>query len=803
MPHGPGMARNGQRLEFATFGAMAAHLDRWAERHLVDAAGWEDSLLVTRDWLDYSARNQALLASYGVSGPVAGRATWRLVPSTTDGRNCDTRTDEHGWPIRVAVTTEGSEPDPYLGGHRPTRAAVERWEWEPVFEVAQLARRPATDALTPVELPAALTGPGGADVFAAAVRKTAGATIRGPLPRTKDPDRLLVEATGRLRRSSKRPALDPDLKQQVAWLVADRVGRANPDRPPSFDPSGLAPRERWERLLDVLDPARKLTAALGVSLGVDLTASPLPRMQIVDDRVVPAGRRHRLPAASLEQLPVGRWVTVGPYTAAEWAARGEQASGAGAFLRLNKTAYLVAVETGDGAAWRLEDVASRTGHGLLATGSARNLDDARAAAVTAMRDRYPALTAPTADTAPAPAGTAGGWEQMPRAGKVAAAEICHLTDQITLYALPAPGGRWQPAIHTPTTTGLELLALQPGLDAARTHAESAGRRLARAGMVADPATTDQTIAAFAADPAYSRAELARLLEPRLEPGDASRLATAPAAELVELLGAAGVSPATTVAVLDAEHLDPAEAARVLPMAGVPMPDAIRVLHERWGQPRETAAELLGATAVEMRTAGCTAAEIMAVRTRDVLRTLPDDPHVWSLAAGAMADGGHSFSTIVSHLVAHAPTPDAFAAGIATVADGPDALVAVAAQRAQPDQLAAASEVLSLSPADTAQLLVGVADDRTVLDTLTVRCDGDRVQAADLADGAGMAETAIDAWRNPTPVATVTPIRAGLDLDTSALLDALPTPGPSRETDPLAPLDALVGGIEPSTMEPAP
>ena len=64
----------------------------------------------------------------------------------------------------------------------------------------------------------------------------------------------------------------------------------------------------------MLEPARKLTAALGVATGVDLTASPLPRMEIVDDRVVPAGRRHRLPAASLEQLPVGRWVTVGPYT---------------------------------------------------------------------------------------------------------------------------------------------------------------------------------------------------------------------------------------------------------------------------------------------------------------------------------------------------------------------------------------------------------------------------------------------------------------------------------------------------------
>lgn len=795
------MARNGQRLEFATFGAMAAHLDRWAEAGLADPAGWQDALVVSREWLDYSARNQVLLASYGVSGPVAGRETWRLVPSTTEGRGCDVRSGEHGWPVRVPVTTGGTEPDPYLGGQRPTRAAVERWEWQPVFEVAQLARRPATDALTPVELPETLTGTAGDEVFATAVRKTAGATIRGPLPRSKNPERLLVEAAGRLRRSGKRPPLDPELQAQVAWLVADRVGRATGDGPPGFDPASMSPRERWERLQDVLEPARKLTAALGVSLGVNLTASPLPRMQIVDDRVVPAGRRQRLPAASLEQLPVGRWVTVGPYTAAEWAARGEQATGAGAFLRLNKSAYLVAVETGDGAAWRLEDVASRTGHGLLAAGSARTLDDARAAAVGAMRDRYPALTAPTADTGPSPAGTAGGWEQMPRAGRAAVAEMCHLNDQITLYVLPGPGGRWQPAIHTPTTTGLELLALQRDIDTARSHAEVAGLRVARAGMVADPATADQALAAFASDGSYSRAELARLLGPRLDPADAERVTTAQPDELVDLLGSAGASPATTVAVLAAEGIPASDAAQVLPMAGVPMSDAIRVLHERWDQPRSTAAEMLGATAAEMRTAGCTAAEVMAVRPREVLRTLPEDPHVWGLAAGAMADGGHSLSTIANHLVAHAPTPEAFADGITTVADGSDALNLAATHHAHADQLAATSEAVGLSPVDTAATLVGVTDDHTVLEALVLRCDGDTDHATSLATQSGLADTAVDTWRRPAQVASVTPIRP--DLDTDALLDSLPPPAPSTESDTLAQLDTLIDSVEPTTLEPAP
>lgn len=799
------MARNGQRLEFDGVAAMAAHLDRWAQRALADPAGWEDALLVTRDWLDYSARNELLLASYGVSGPVAGRATWQLVASTTEGRGCDVRAGEHGWPVRVPVTTGGTEPDPYLGGHRPTRAAVDRFEWQPVFEISQLARRPALDALTPIELPEALASGDGNAMFVTAVRKTAGATIRGPLPRTQDPTRLLVEAAARSPRAPRRPALDDTLKAQVAWLVTDRVGRAPSDRPPPFDAAGLSSRERWERLQDVLDPARKLTATLGRSLGVDLTASPLPRMQVVDDRVVPAGRRHRLPAASLEQLPVGRWVRVGPYTPAEWAARGENAAGAGAFLRLNKSAYLVAVETGtDGAAWRLEDIAARTGHGLLATGTARTLDDARAGAVAAMRDRYPALTAPTVDTGPSPGGTVDGWEQMPRDGRPVAAEIRHLTPTITLYALPAPGGRWQPAVHTSTTTALELLALQPTIDAARTHAELAGQRLVRASLIADPAHSDRTVAEYANDPSYSRAELAALIGSRLDAADAERLATASPGELVELLGAAGLSPATTVAVLAAEQLDPADVARLLPVAGVPMPDAIGVLHERWGQPRHTAAELLGANAAEMRAAGCTATEIIAVRAREVLRTLPDDPHVWTLAAGTMADAGHPLTTIIGHLGAHAPTPEAFAAGIITVADNPDVLLVAAAQRAQPEQLAAASTAFGLSPTETAGLLAGVAADDTVLDTLTTRCDGDTTAAARLAAEAGIAETAINAWRNPTPTATVAPIRSGLDLDTSALLDALPPPGPSRDnTNPLLDLDTLAGVGPTPELEPAP
>ncbi len=798
----PDMAVQGQRIEFPTLQAMTAHLDRWAARRLGTPEEWSDALVGSRAWLDYSARNQVLLASYGVDGPVAGPETWRLVPSTTEDRGCAVRAGEHGYPVRVPITTGGSEPDPYLGGQRPTRAAVERWEWRPVFETGQLARKPAPGTLQPVTLPANLSGPTGDADLLAAVRKVAGATIRGPLPRTNDPQQLLIDAAVRLRRSHKRPPLDPTLAAQVAHLVLDRVDHHPTGGLAAFDPGALDSRERWERLQDVLEPARKLTAALGVAIGVDLTASPLPRMEIIDDRVVTSGRRHRLPAASLEQLPIGRWVTVGPYTATEWSARGEHAAGRGAFLRLNKSAYLAAVETGDGATWRLEDIAARTGSGLLQTGTARTLDDARAEAVAAVRDRYPALTAPVTDTGPSPVGAVEGWEQMPRAGRPVAAELWHLTGDITLYVLPAPGGRWQPAIQTPTTDGLELLCLQPSRNEAREHAELAGRRVARVAAISDPATSDRTLAAFANDGLYTRADLAHLIGGRLTDHDAARIPGADAAELVELLGAAGFSPATTVAVLSADGIDAATAATVLPTAGVPIPDGIRVLHERWHVPTTLAAELLDATASEMRTAGCTPVEIMAVRPRDVLRTLPDDPRMWELAAGSMATAGHPTSVIVDHLVAHAPSTDTFVTGMLTVVEPADALGVAAGRHAHADQLAAVSEAAGLSPVETAVALAGTTDASIVLDVTTLRCDGDRNAAAEISGDVGIDPSSIASWLEPAVASNVVALRPGLDLDTAALLAGLPAPGPALATDPTHGLDLLARSIDSTGLEPA-
>jgi hypothetical protein len=791
------MARQRERIEFRTLADMVAHLDRWADRTLRDADAWTGVLLDSQAWRDYSARNQVLLASYGADGPVAGVETWRLVPSTTPDRSCAVRTGEHGYPVRVPVTTGGSEPDPYLGGTRPTRAQVERWEWRPVFSIGQLARRPAPDSLVPPELPATLTGPDADGEFLAAVRKVATATVRGRLRAGDDPHEVLAAAAGRLRRSAKRPELDRSLRAQVAWLVADRAGLAAKEGPIAFDPGALAPRERWERLQDVLEPARKLTAALGVTVGVDLLASPLPRMEIVDDRVVPAGRRHRLPVASLEQLPIGRWVRVGPYTTAEWASRGEDATGAGAYLRLNRTAYVAAVETGDGAAWRLEDVAARTGHGYLATGRAASLDAAQTDAWASLRDRYPALDQPAASLS-VPTGTGRTWEALPGAGRQPA-EARQLTDEVTLYVLPGPGGRWLPAIHTPTNRTLEPLALRASRDDARTAAELAGQRAVRIAQIADPARGDLALAEYATHGDYNRAELAALVAHRLDPDAADRVATAAPAELVELLGAAGASPVTTVAILHAEGCDPTIVAEMLPVIGVPMADAIRVLHERWDLPRPEAADLLDATATEMRDAGCTATEIMASRPRDILRTLPDDPHLWELAAGTMATAEHPAGTITAHLAAHAPTPEAFAAGLTTIADATDGLTLAAAHHAQPEQLAAASERYGLSPTETAGLLAGTTTPGRLLDTIAIRCDHDPKATTRVAAAVGVTDSAIEAWRHPPE--PVRPIRlGGAELDPTPLLAALRGPTARNDDELVQLLDHVVPQPSPELTE---
>lgn len=216
---------------------------------------------------------------------------------------------------------------------------------------------------------------------------------------------------------------------------------------------------------------------------------------------------------------------------------------------------------------------------------------------------------------------------------------------------------------------------------------------------------DRVVAHFADDINYSRSRLHELVEPMLTNVEHDQFVGANHSELASMLGAAGVTAATTVAVLAADGCPTETAAQLLPMLGVPMPSAIRALDARWSVPLIEAARLVGATGAEMREAGCSAADILALRPESILNNLPGDPHLWELAAGTMSTNGTEPVVVVSHLVAHAPTAEAFAAGVVAAIDDPTMGIGVAARlRAQPEQLAATSERYGLSPADTAAIL---------------------------------------------------------------------------------------------------
>jgi hypothetical protein len=723
-----------RQIRLADAKAVNLHRDQWAERVLVDPVQWEATLTSTRSWSEYSAANQLLLASYEADGAAAGAETWRMVPSI-DGRTCAIRQGEHGLPVRVPIVRPSTDPDPHLGGQRPTRTAAAGWEWRPVFCEAQLARRPAPGALNPVDLPDSLTGPRAGERWLAVTRTAAGKTVRGRLPRSDNPAEVLTQAAARLPRSGQRPPLEEPLRSQVAWLVAERVGHASGPLP-AFDPGALAPRERWNLLLDVLEPTRKLTHELGRATGVNLLAPLVPKMQFEDDRLVAPERRNRLPRASLEQLPLNEWHVVGPYSPEEWAARGEVGDGRAAYRRLNSSAYLVAIEQADGAQWRLEDVKAREGAGLLASGPADSLTDAQETATATLTTRYSQLalqpttaTTPRPEPAPSPvpgpAGLPPGWQ--PFEGHTATGALHRdLGEGVRLYVFAGPEDQWLPMVQRSTEQGLEPLAPAASQADAASIADLEGRRAVRELREGGRVGFDDTVAELAASPTYHRQDLALVVGARLDPPARAALEADPApAQLVEILGTAGVTASTTAAVLRAEQVPAETAAALLPVAGIPIPAAIDELHCRWDIPRTTAAGLLDATATDMRAAGCTAQEIMAVRPRDVLRHLTNDPTTWDLAAGTMA-ASHPAHEVVAHLASHAPDPHCFAAGVTAAVDEPAVGIALAVRQGLPaDAIVATSERYGMAPIELAAALADANTHPTIaVPAVLARCDGD-------------------------------------------------------------------------------
>src|SRR5215207_8120977 len=226
----------------------------------------------------------------------------------------------------------------------------------------------------------------------------------------------------------------------------------------------------------------------------------------------------------------------------------------------------------------------------------------------------------------------------------------------------------------------------------------------------------------------TRADLDRILGSRLTDADRVQLtaSTTTAEKLVDLLASTGaVGPATIVAVLHHEGVGAATVAGLVPAIGLPVPDAVRELHTRWGMERLTAGAHLSATPDELQAAGCTTVELLQAAPREVLRRLDTRPHTWEVAGHSLLEAGMSPAEVIRQLALHAPTPETFAAGVHAIEPDCTAAFAVAVREASVPDLGTLSERYGLSPAETAQTLSAACASPTVVAHVVLgRCDAD-------------------------------------------------------------------------------
>lgn len=708
---------------------MLRHLDGWARRGLVSPEAWGSVVELCGQWADYSARNQVLLASYGIAGPVAGTATWERVPSTEEGRGCAVRVGEHGLPVRVPVVDRGEVASDRSRMGARTASVAGSHRWEPVFAVEQLARRPEAGALSGPVVP-----PMSDREWSEAVRQASGRMLGRTPRKVSDPIEQLAVLAGKVPLGAGRVKLSGELAAQAAWLVADRVGRgAGPM--PAFDPSAISARERWRTIADVRHAAGRVLDAVSFAVGVDLSRSPLPRHDLVDDRVVAPERRNYLAPADVRALPLGVWVEAGPYTRAEWMARGVAgAVGVASFLRVNDRSYLAAYETRAGAMWRLETVGRGAHHGLVGEGVADDLTDAKAAVRVALAERFP-------DAARAVEQTAGarvlspsfGWVPLP-GGLDERTEQRVYDERVAAMVAPGPGGRWQTWVSVDGAQRQGPLATDAASAREMADGLAHGALLDLAVVAPDRANTMIADLSANAD-SWDRSTLVAVVGHRLTGTDRQDLATTSDSDrLVELMRNVGVlAPSTMLGVLHAEGVELDTAVALAPSLGMPIPDFIRQTRQLWDANALDVGTALGATVDELRAAGCTPTEMLAAAPREELRRLDGRESTWQHAAASLVEAGYSAAEAVEHLAVHAPTPAAFTAGVVTIVDRPVDAFAFASRRACVEDLVALSERFELSPAETAQTVgaAGVPIDR-VIEILDQRCGRDAAQATELA-----------------------------------------------------------------------
>jgi hypothetical protein len=697
---------------------MLRHLDDWARRTVTTPEVWASTLERCDQWVDYSARNQVLLASYGVATPVAGMATWERLASVEPDRSCAVRAGEHGLPVRSPIVTPGDVASDRIRSGARSESMVAKLRWETVFALEQLARRPNAGALASPVVPVL-----GEREWCEAVRVASGRMIGRTPRKVADPVAQLATLAGRVVTGSGRTKLDDTLATQAAVLVAARAGQEAAPLA-RFDPTGLSARERWRTLVDVRHATGEVLRAVSFAVGVDLRAPVVPRHDLVDDRTVAPGRRNCLAPADVRGLPTGVWIEAGPYTKAEWLARGVAGgNGVGAFCRVNDRSYLAVYGTRTGAMWRLETVGRGAHRGVVGEGVADTLTAGKDAARLALTERFPDVARHlTAEAPSVVVGPQHGWVPLV-GGRDARTEHRVVDERIAAMVSPGPGGRWQTWL---TVDGAQS---QGPLTATASEARIVADALA-AGALMDlaavaPDRANRLVHDAATSAGWDRSTLTATVGSRLTEADRATLsATTDPEVLVVMMRNTGVlAPATMLAVLHAEHVDADTAVSLVQAIGMPIPDAIRSLHDRWGMDRVDAGQYLGATVDELRAAGCSPVEMLAVSPREELRRLDTREHTWELAAPTLLEAGYSLADTVAHLAAHAPTPATFAAGVTAIIDQPVDAFALAARHATIEDLSTLSERYGLSPTDTATALAlaGVAAGAAV-GVLDLRCD---------------------------------------------------------------------------------
>ena len=399
-------------------------------------------------------------------------------------------------------------------------------------------------------------------------------------------------------------------------------------------------------------------------------------------------------------------------------------NGRAAHLRVNDRSYLTVYEARSGAMWRLETTGHGAHHGLVAEGTAESFEDAKVAVREALRGRFPDAARSVDASVQAPVAPHHGWVPL-QGGRDDRTEGRVFDERVAAMISPGPGGRWETWVLTDGRPSQGPLAASA--DDARLVADALGRGALMTVAAAAPDRANTMIRDLADAGTLTRGDLDGLLGARLTEPDRVALTApnTPPDRLVELLGSTGaVGPATVVAVLHHEGVEAATVAGLIPAIGMPIPDAVRELHDRWGMDRISAGAHLAATPDDLRAAGCTTIEMLQAAPREVLRQLDTRTHTWELAAHTLLEAGMSPGEAVRQLALHAPTPDTFAAGVYEIQPDPASAfpVAVPNKRARPRRPLGALRPLPRRDGRDPQHRV--RHPATLVHVVHGRCDGD-------------------------------------------------------------------------------